>query len=296
MEKRYQVFISSTFADLEDERRKVMEAVLECNCFPAGMEMFPSLDMKQFSYIKTIIDKSDYYILVIAGRYGSLAEDGISYTEKEYDYAVKMNIPILAFIKRDIDTIPANKTDGDPIIKNKLLAFRKRVEKNRLLSYWDEPYELKAKILSSLHIAIREQPRLGWIRDTNSSVTDKNNSLKSTIDIKPSPTFSTNTLNKKIEISYFESTKSYTSFTLSIGQIIKGTGQSLIEGVSKEQFGNLLLKVQGYKKGTISNKSIENVIKTLIEEKIVANKFNYEPVIFTANSRKAYLNLSMNRN
>lgn len=296
MEKRYQVFISSTFADLEDERRKVMEAVLECNCFPAGMEMFPSLDMEQFSYIKTIIDKSDYYILVIAGRYGSLAEDGISYTEKEYDYAVKKNIPVLAFIKRDIDRIPAYKTDGDPIIKSKLLAFRKRVEKNRLLSYWDEPYELKAKILSSLHIAIREQPRLGWIRDTGSPVISKDNLPTSSINVKPAPTFSPYTLNRKIEISYFEPTKSYTSYTLSIEQIIEGTGQSLIEGISKEHFGNLLLKLQGYKTGTLSNKSIEKVIKVLIEEKIIADKFNYEPVIFTANSKKAYINLFMNRN
>ena len=138
-----------------------MEAILECGCFPCGMEMFPSLDMEQFEYIKSIINKCDYYILIISGRYGSLAEGGISYTEKEYDYAVQNGIPVLAFLKRDIESIPANKTDGNKKIKNKLLAFRKKVQKNRLIGFWDDSNELKANIISSLHKAFIEMPRIG---------------------------------------------------------------------------------------------------------------------------------------
>ena len=41
---RYQIFVSSTFADLEEERGKVMETILNYDCFPAGMEMFPAMD------------------------------------------------------------------------------------------------------------------------------------------------------------------------------------------------------------------------------------------------------------
>lgn len=64
MEKRYQIFISSTFADLEEERKEVMEAIINLDCFPAGIEMFPAVDIEQFEYIKSIIDQSDYYILI----------------------------------------------------------------------------------------------------------------------------------------------------------------------------------------------------------------------------------------
>lgn len=38
MEKKYQVFVSSTYEDLQEERKKVMEALLQMNCFPVGME------------------------------------------------------------------------------------------------------------------------------------------------------------------------------------------------------------------------------------------------------------------
>lgn len=164
MEKRYQVFISSTFADLEEERKCVMEAVLDLDCFPAGMEMFPASDMEQFEYIKTIIDQSDYYVLIIAGRYGSIAEDGYSFTEKEYDYAKSKDIPILSFVKKDITSIPVLKTDEDPTKKEKLEKFREKALAGRLGKLWNDSKDLKYEISSSLSKEFRIKPRLGWIK------------------------------------------------------------------------------------------------------------------------------------
>lgn len=40
MEKRYQVFISSTFEDLKEERKAIIETLLNAKYIPAGMEMF----------------------------------------------------------------------------------------------------------------------------------------------------------------------------------------------------------------------------------------------------------------
>lgn len=52
MNKRYQVFISSTFTDLKDERSKVIQTIMELDCIPAGMEIFPAIDEEQFEFIK----------------------------------------------------------------------------------------------------------------------------------------------------------------------------------------------------------------------------------------------------
>src|SRR5450759_2359465 len=87
MEKRYQVFVSSTFTDLIDERRAVMQALLELNCIPAGMELFPASTDDQWTLIQRVIDDCDYYLVIVGGRYGSMDVQGISYTEREYDYA-----------------------------------------------------------------------------------------------------------------------------------------------------------------------------------------------------------------
>lgn len=88
MEIKYQVFVSSTYKDLLEERQEVMQALLELDCIPVGMELFPAADDDQWTLIKRLIDDCDYYILIAGGRYGSVNKEGISYTQMEYEYAL----------------------------------------------------------------------------------------------------------------------------------------------------------------------------------------------------------------
>jgi hypothetical protein len=97
-DKRYSVFISSTFEDLKDERRAVQDTVISAGDFPVQMEYFPATDEAAFDLIKSLLDKCDYYILIIGGRYGSLDSDGLSYTHKEFRYAVSKNIPVIVML------------------------------------------------------------------------------------------------------------------------------------------------------------------------------------------------------
>ncbi len=120
MEKRYQVFVSSTFRDLEQERQEVMQALLELDCIPSGMELFPAANGSQWDLIKNVIDDCDYYVLILGGRYGSLAPDGIGYTEKEYQYALSIDKPTIAFLHRNPDNILAKNTDATDEGREKL--------------------------------------------------------------------------------------------------------------------------------------------------------------------------------
>ena len=89
MDRKYQVFISSTYTDLVEERKKAVNILLMADCIPAGMEAFVAADLEQFEVIKKVIDLCDYYVLIIGKRYGSIDPvSGISYTEMEYDYAI----------------------------------------------------------------------------------------------------------------------------------------------------------------------------------------------------------------
>lgn len=171
MDKRYQVFISSTFVDLEEERQKVMKAILDEDCFPAGMEMFPASDNQQFEFIKTIIDKSDYYVLIIAGRYGTLADDGIGYTEKEFDYAVKKGIPVLVFVHGNPGEIPSKYMERDPEKVEKLERFIEKACKGRLRGTWTNGNQLQGEVGRSLRKAFKSNPRPGWIRSNENALT-----------------------------------------------------------------------------------------------------------------------------
>ena len=166
MEKKYQVFISSTYKDLLDERSEVMQALLELDCIPVGMELFPAADDDQWTLIKRLIDDCDYYILIVGGRYGSInPSEGVSYTQMEYDYAIKQNIPTITFIHKYPDKIESGKTDQDANSKLKLEAFKKLAEQ-KLCKYWETASELGGIVSRSLVKLIKDKPRPGWVKSS----------------------------------------------------------------------------------------------------------------------------------
>jgi hypothetical protein len=164
MEKKYQVFISSTFEDLKKERQAVLRGILELGNIPAAMELFPACDDQAWKLIQKVIEASDYYVLVIGGRYGSLDERGIGYTEKEYDYAFELNKPILALLRANPDDIERGKTKTDANAWEKLKQFRKKVEKNHTVVLWNTADELKTQLVTSLALTMIQHPAQGWIR------------------------------------------------------------------------------------------------------------------------------------
>jgi len=168
--KYYQVFVSSTYNDLIEDRQHVRNALWMDNFIPVGMEMFPAIDNDQFEYIKRMIDIADYYVLIIGGKYGSLSpENGISYTEKEFDYAVSKKIPILAFLHRNPDNLPLIHSEQEELRQNKLKAFKEKAKNGRLVNFWSSSEELSRLVVSSLRKSVSDLPRPGLIRGSENS-------------------------------------------------------------------------------------------------------------------------------
>lgn len=167
MIKKYQVFVSSTYEDLKEERKAVSQALLESNCIPAGMELFPSSDNSSWEIIKKVIDDSDYYLLIIAGMYGSTVKCGrtrISYTEMEFDYAQSKKKPIIAFLHRDISQLKAANVESTQVAKNRLKKFNQKVLKHHNVTFWNNTSELISGVKTSINAEISNSPASGWIR------------------------------------------------------------------------------------------------------------------------------------
>ena len=163
MEKKYQVFVSSTYVDLTEERKEVIQALLELDCIPVGMEMFPAADEDQWSLIKRLIEDCDYYVLILGGRYGSLNEDGISYTQMEYEYAKSQNIPTISFLHKSPEKIEVGKSELDKVKVEKLNEFKIQVQE-KMCKYWQNSSDLGSQVSRSLVKLIKEKPRTGWIK------------------------------------------------------------------------------------------------------------------------------------
>jgi hypothetical protein len=132
------------------------------------MEAFTATDDRGWQTIRSVIDRTDYYVLLLAGRYGSTDKDGLSWTEKEYEYAASKQIPTLVFI-RSKASITANLLDDDPLLRKSLEAFKGRVRDRHHCVEWATKEELVSCVSSALGNQINDDEdsgmsRPGWYR------------------------------------------------------------------------------------------------------------------------------------
>jgi Domain of unknown function (DUF4062) len=160
MPKKFQIFVSSTYEDLRDAREVVIKAILEMGHIPVGMEMFSASDENQWRIIARTISDSDYYVLIVAHRYGSEIKQ-ISYTEKEYDYAIAQGIPVISFVIDEKASWPANHIEKDTKKRARLDKFKEKLLK-KPVGFWATPLDLYGKCPIALMKAFEIHPRAGW--------------------------------------------------------------------------------------------------------------------------------------
>ncbi len=159
MKHKYQFFISSTFKDLTEERKIAIDAIMKLGHIPAGMESFTSTGKDQFESIKPYIDDSDYYIIILGGKYGTIIKnEKISYTEKEYDYAMSNNKSIIAFVYDDPENLPSSKRETKQSMINYFNKFRSKILNNGMASLWHDQLNLSRDIAASIANVVENYP------------------------------------------------------------------------------------------------------------------------------------------
>lgn len=168
MKKKLQIFISSTYIDLIDERQSAVQAVLESGHIPAGMELFKAGNLSQLETIKKWINDCDVYMLILGGRYGSIeSNSGKSYTQLEYEYALSQNVPVFSVILTDSFLLQKTSTLGETVYEqdNPSLydSFKKQVM-SKIIKFVDDEKDIKIAILATIQEFINDYKLAGWIR------------------------------------------------------------------------------------------------------------------------------------
>lgn len=166
MNKKHQIFISSTYKDLIEERQSAVEAILEAGDIPAGMELFTAGNYDQMTIIRKWIDESDVFMLILGGRYGSIEENTQkSYTELEYQYAIDTNTPIFAIVLSDDflqEKAKLSVSFVESIQNDKYQAFKSMVH-SKMVSYADDIKDIKLSIHKALPNIKNTHNLSGWI-------------------------------------------------------------------------------------------------------------------------------------
>lgn len=238
-EKKLQVFVSSTYTDLIEERQAAVEAILSSGNIPAGMELFAAGDESQMTVIKRWIDESDIYLLILGGRYGAIEKNsGKSYTQLEYEYALEQKKPLFAVVITDkgLD-VKIEKLKKDALeqeVPQKLKEFRQVVLSN-ISRFWDDKKDIKIAIHETLADFGYRKELIGWIRadkaidagplaEQIAALVKENNELRARLDHSPTIIFSGLTyyelkkLLEKEKSTLFEGTENLLEFFLNYGE------------------------------------------------------------------------------
>lgn len=162
--KKYQVFVSSTYKDLKEERLAVTQFLLKMGFIPVGMEQFPASNMSQMEYIKMMLDSCDYYLLILAGKYGTIDVDGVGFTEKEYDYAIANNIPVMSILIKDIGKLASEKCEETDTGRALLKSFRDKVSAGKMVDFYTDIGSLTSAVGAAVYLCVQSFPAKGWIR------------------------------------------------------------------------------------------------------------------------------------
>lgn len=281
---KYQVFISSTYSDLTQERKQVLDVLLMADCIPAGMESFVATDDEQFNVIKKVIDLCDYYILILGKRYGSINDTtGLSYTEMEYNYAIDKGIPVLVFAIDDSVELESDKVENDDIKKGKLAEFKSRAMRNRLANVWRDTSDLMGKVAISIMKAKSEINRPGWHRGSDIEreqlqreiieLKKENNELKEKLQLASLQEENGNLdelfFQKQIELHYTEKIYVFTSDTV--------VGEKIINTTLDKMFKFISLRLTGVKKVSDFIESVSDFLSGYYVDQqdalILRNKF-----------------------
>ncbi|WP_163529261.1 DUF4062 domain-containing protein [Halobacillus ihumii] len=196
MNKKLQVFISSTYTDLLSEREAAVEAVISAGHIPAGMELFRAGDETQKETIKKWIQESDVYLLILGGRYGSIESTSQkSYTHWEYDYAGELKKPRFALVMEEQALENKVKIEGKSINDvyerqnpHQFEEFKRKVL-SKTSEFCEDTKDIKLAIIRKLSELKLDSNIVGWIsrKDIESNeklalhvaqITSENNKLK----------------------------------------------------------------------------------------------------------------------
>ena len=153
----WRVFVSSTKEDLASYRKATEEALTSMEQIPLAMEYFVSSPESSIDVCLSTVRRSQLYIVIVGMRYGSIEQgSGKSYTELEYDEAVKNKLPVLAFIidEESCPVLPKYVDKGEKA--EKLVAFKEKLKTTYLVSYFKSEDDLKLLVSRSVQQTIEK--------------------------------------------------------------------------------------------------------------------------------------------
>ena len=178
LDKRYQVFITTSGKEMQPERMVVTQTLIGMGFFSWGLEQRTPLST---AFARRQIDDCDYVLLLLGSQYGEQSVSGVGYMHLEYIYAVTKQKPIIVFMHDAPETRQNDLQDQTTALKDKFKEFRHQLQKEveQVVTY-KTLRDLELAVRSYMPQMLERYPVVGWVRPQNLQVLqDEIDKLKS---------------------------------------------------------------------------------------------------------------------
>ena len=181
LDKRYQVFISTSGSEMQPERIVLAQTLVGMGFFSWGLEQRTPLST---AFARRQIDDCDYVVILLGSAYGEQSVSGVGYMHLEYIYAVTKQKPIIVFMHEEPSARDGALHDDKPELREKFQEFRKLLqnEVDQVFTY-RSMRDLEMAVRFNLPQMLERSPVLGWVRPQNIQVLqDEIDHLKSKLE------------------------------------------------------------------------------------------------------------------
>lgn len=165
LDKRYQVFISTSGAEIQPERIILSQTLVGMGFFSWGLEQRTPLNT---AFARRQIDDCDYVVILLGSQYGEQSVSGVGYMHLEYIYAVTKQKPIIVFMHEDPASRDPSLHDTKPELQEKFKEFRQLLqqEADQVFCY-RTLRDLEMAVRLNMPQMLERYPVSGWVRPQN---------------------------------------------------------------------------------------------------------------------------------
>ena len=162
--RRYQVYISTTYSDMLQARHAITLPLLKMGMVPVGIDSDGAMANQLPAVTQKLIDESDYYMVLLGGRYGDLSPLGLSDLHREFIYAMSKRKPMLAFVHDRLESLAESAKETTREGQVRRSDFARLVEQKIPTHTWSSEQGLANSVTAIMPELLRQYPVSGWVR------------------------------------------------------------------------------------------------------------------------------------
>lgn len=156
MSRPLTVFLCSTYADLSEERDRVLDAVRRLQLQHDSMEFFGARANLPIESCLAEVRRSDVLVVVVGHRYGSLVPElGVSFSEAEYREGQRLGKPCLVYLRDENAPVLPKHFERDPDKLRLLERWKDALSTRHTTAKFSDHHELAVQVAADLSRTIQ---------------------------------------------------------------------------------------------------------------------------------------------